>query len=145
MRQFDEIKEQYLRWCKSWYAWAIEKQLYVIGQLIEAHTYVCDHHEKAKVDIAAMQIEIKELQAQLAEANERADKAAQDGWLKTAETQLARAKKAEAQLAEVAGLPEKWLEDTVIENICGTRMAVDNDMDRKDCANELQAILENKP
>ena len=100
MRQFDEIKEQYLRWCKSWYAWAIEKQLYVIGQLIEAHTYVCDHHEKAKVDIAAMQIEIKELQAQLAEANERADKAAQDGWLKTAETQLARAKKAEAQLAE---------------------------------------------
>ena len=44
---------------------------------------------------------VKELQAQLAEANERADKAAQDGWLKTAETQLARAKKAEAQLDAV--------------------------------------------
>ena len=43
----------------------------------------------------------EELEAQLVEANERAEKAAQDGWLKTAETQLARAKKAEAQLEAV--------------------------------------------
>ena len=44
---------------------------------------------------------IKELETQLVEANQRADKAAKDGWLKTAETQLARAKKAEAQLDKV--------------------------------------------
>ena len=40
---------------------------------------------------------MSELDTQLKTANERADKAAQDGWLKTAETQLARAKKAEAK------------------------------------------------
>ena len=49
---------------------------------------------------SAIDTRIAKLEAQLAEANERAEKAAQDGWLKTAETQLARAKKAEAQLDE---------------------------------------------
>jgi len=57
---------------------------------------------------------VKELEAQLEAANKRADKAAQDGWLKTAETQLARAKKAEATIARVEELtrdltePDDW-------------------------------------
>ena len=54
---------------------------------------------------------IKELETQLVEANQRADKAAKDGWLKTAETQLARAKKAEAQLAELKKLLTIGCED----------------------------------
>ena len=53
---------------------------------------------------------IAKLEAQLAEANERAEKAAQDGWLKTAETQLARAKKAEAKLAEFQKLVDETKE-----------------------------------
>ena len=56
-------------------------------------------------------IRYEQLEAQLDEANQRADKAAKDGWLKTAETQLARAKKAEAQLAELKKLLTIGCED----------------------------------
>jgi len=51
---------------------------------------------------------IEELEAQVSKANKRADKAAADGWLKTAETQLARALKAEAQVERVREV-RNWL------------------------------------
>ena len=56
---------------------------------------------------------VAELELAVKRANERADKAAQDGWLKTAETQLARAKKAEELNVELQTERDEWVKDNV--------------------------------
>ena len=75
---------------------------------------------------------IKELEAQLAEQAE-ASEMVMDACLK-----------AEAQLAAVRGLPEKWLQDSYLTVCCGLEVVKVNDMDREDCANELKVAIGDK-